>query len=134
MKVKKSIGKKLRAAGTAATKKRKGLQKTNEYVLKLEAQVATLKAQLAAQVEGVFLEDLDYSHDAFKKKQVDELPHLIKQQVDQEFLKELVEQARKYGSPNDFYYNYVVEFVEWCFEQAGKTPPTDEELEPYEEE
>ena len=46
------------------------------------------------------------------------------------FLEELVEQARKYGR-NEVDWMWIEDFVKWCFEQEGKTPPTDEELEPY---
>lgn len=115
MKVKKPIGKKFRAPGTTARKKSKGQKKINEYVLELETKIATLKKQLHAAL--------------------DELPRLIEQQVDQElnttntFLKELVEQARKYGWDGD--YVIVRGFVQYCFRKADKMPPTDTELEPY---
>ena len=46
------------------------------------------------------------------------------------FLKELVERARKYGYLGD--YVEVRDFVRECFIDVGKSPPTDEELEPYE--
>lgn len=46
------------------------------------------------------------------------------------FLEELVERARKYGHLGD--YVEVVGFVRECFLDDGKSPPTDEELEPYE--
>lgn len=99
MKVKKPIGKKFRASGTTAKKKKKDQKKINEYVLELEAKVTALKDQLAVQ-------------------------------IDTAFLKELVEQARKYGWIGD--YVEVRDFVQHCFREADKTPPTDAELEPYE--
>jgi len=43
MKVKKSIGKRFRAPGTTERKKKQGQKKTSEYVLELEAKIATLK-------------------------------------------------------------------------------------------
>lgn len=45
-------------------------------------------------------------------------------QVDNEFLKKLVEMAREYG------YAEVRNFVQHCFIEANKTPPTDGELKP----
>lgn len=52
-------------------------------------------------------------------------------QVDDAFLKKLVEVARKYGWSGD--YVEVRDFVQYCFREASKTPPTDEELEPFKE-
>lgn len=50
-------------------------------------------------------------------------------QTDTAFLKELVEQARKYGWDGD--YVEVRDFVQHCFREANKTPPTNAKLEPY---
>jgi len=48
------------------------------------------------------------------------------------FLKELVEQARKYGwQTMAVDYDEIRDFVKWCFKKEGENPPTDKELEPY---
>lgn len=46
----------------------------------------------------------------------------------EEFLTELVNVARRYGWDGD--YVEVRDFVKWCHELFGKTPPSDKELEP----
>ena len=50
------------------------------------------------------------------------------------FLEELKEQARKHGRltmATD--YDEIKDFVRWCFKERGENPPTDKELEPYDE-
>ena len=49
-------------------------------------------------------------------------------QVNDAFLKKLVETAREYGWDGD--YVEVRDFVQRCFQELNKKPPTDEELEP----
>ncbi len=54
--------------------------------------------------------------------------HRLKNLDEDVFLKKLVKMAREYRHDGD--HVEVRDFVQHCFREANKTPPTDEELEP----